>query len=155
MCPQPLFSFHAFGKMTETYISASQCPGLPCNSGDTCTELTFTGRINGTTFTRPTLTGCINIDSTNESNNGTGGVCSPMSGTAVITGPKYQVLDVAIAGLACTLPSKFFGLEASGAYVRTNGLATYGNGHFSLSFWQQVPSSAGAGDADLNGNDIH
>jgi hypothetical protein len=75
------FEIAAFGKQTE---SDGPCPQATCTAGDTCTCLTFDTNAEElrSKLGTGTFTAALTLDHTAATPNGSGGTCTPFSGTA-------------------------------------------------------------------------
>jgi hypothetical protein len=134
--------------------SALSCPNISCPTGDTCSFQTLTGTAStftrfGAALSKANVVACLVINTTVTSANGNNGtpspggdaVCSPASGTAVITatGKSGQAVNIAFAGEACTnaVPLAAHKTLVDTAYVitasTTTGVST-GQGSLTMAF---------------------
>jgi hypothetical protein len=125
----------ASGAGTGTIASGS-CSTLTCNSGDTCNCWQASVPVTPTGIGKSTLAFSLNNDTTPLVNNGSNGVCEPMSGTGTITKKNGDLANLQIGGTLCVVGGSVPPVMFTGNYTMIGGTgslaAATGTGVFSF-----------------------
>ena len=152
------------GVATVVVASALSCPNVACQTGDTCTFMTFTGAAQsftrfGSGLSKATILGCVAIDANSfvSIGSGAGGDtgCSGATGTFILTSTSKAggLVTLAYAGQVCTLPTDPTRQTLRGAYVATGSsdkAITSAEGQVNAGF--TFNGTVGAGGISFNGS---
>jgi len=125
----------ASGAGTGT-IATGSCSTLTCNSGDICNCWQASVPVTPTGIGKSTLAFSLNNDTNPLVNNGSNGVCEPMSGTGTITKKNGDLANLQIGGSLCVVGGSVPPVMFTGNFTMIGGTgslaAATGTGVFSF-----------------------